>query len=298
MRRPTPEIERVWTVRDLISWGQEYFGTKGVDSPRLTIDLLLCAVLGVSRLDLYMQHDRPLTRDELKQLRGYVTRRSQREPLQYILGQADFFGLQFEVTPAVLIPRPETEILVDRCIRWVRTTGKHNARGLDVGTGSGCIPLSIAHHCVDTQWLCIDRSHDALDVAKRNATRYGLDTRCTMQLMDILDTAPMGQYDVITMNPPYIAPSEVATLDEEVREHEPRIALTDEADGTTFYRRFAELAPAILADDGRAFLEIGYGQSDVVTTIFRDKGLDCNVMNDLADIPRIIEVFHRQITST
>lgn len=297
MRRPTPEIERVWTVRDLIAWGQDYFRAKDVDSPRLTIDLLLCAVLGIKRLDLYMQHDRPLTRDELTQLRAYVTRRSQREPLQYILGQADFFGLQFDVSPAVLIPRPETEILVDRCIRWIRASDGRAMRGLDIGTGSGCIAVTIAHHCAETTWTCVDQSHNALDIAQRNALRNGVAERCTMQVLDILDTAPMGQFDVITMNPPYIAPTEVDSLDEEVRLHEPRIALTDESDGTTFYRRFAELAPEILAANGRAFLEVGYGQSTIVTQILRDTGLECRVIDDLAGIPRVVEVFHTHITS-
>ncbi len=297
MRRPTPELERVWTVRDLITWGQDYFGTKGVDSPRLTIDLLLCSVLGISRLDLYMQHDRPLTRDELAQLREYVTRRSQREPLQYILGRGDFYGLQFEVNPAVLIPRPETEILVDRCIRWIKATHTPLTRALDIGTGSGCIALAVAHHCPEPSWTCIDRSHEALDVARRNAQQLGLGERCTMQVLDILETVPPGSFDVITMNPPYIAPEEIQTLDDEVRLHEPSIALTDNADGLTFYRRFIEIAPACLGPNGRAFIELGYGQADAVSALMRKGGLETIVVDDLAGIPRVLEVFHNHITT-
>ncbi len=297
MRRPTPELERVWTVRDLITWGQEYFSTKGVDSPRLTIDLLLCSVLGISRLALYMQHDRPLTRDELTQLRGYVTRRSQREPLQYILGRGDFYGLQFEVNPAVLIPRPETEILADRCIRWITLTHAPLVRALDIGTGSGCIALTVAHHCPETSWTCVDRNRDALEVAHRNAQRLALNDRCTMQVLDILETLPPGMFDVITMNPPYISPEEVQTLDDEVRLHEPETALTDNADGLTFYRRFAELAPACLASNGRAFLELGYGQADTITSLMRASRLDTIVVDDLAGIPRVLEVFHNHITT-
>lgn len=298
MRRPTPEIERVWTVRDLISWGQEYFEKKGVDSPRLTIDLLLCAVLEISRLDLYMQHDRPLTKDELTRLRAFVTRRSQREPLQFILGFADFYGLQFQVTPAVLIPRPETEILAERCIRWISSRSDTTLRCVDIGTGSGCIALTVARHCATTSWMCVDKSHDALDVAHRNAVALGVADRCTMQNLDILEALPLGMFDVVTMNPPYIAPAEVETLEQEVRDHEPRMALTDEHDGTTFYRRFADIAHAMLASDGRAFLELGYGQADSVVEIFRDSGLECLVINDLAGIPRVIEAFHKNITST
>lgn len=297
MRRPTPELERVWTVRDLIVWGQEYFESKGIDSPRLTIDLLLCAVLGLSRLELYMQHDRPLTRDELKILRSFVTRRSQREPLQYILGHADFFGLQFDVSPAVLIPRPETELIVDRCIRWIRSSGAHSVNALDIGTGSGCIALSVARHCPESTWLCIDRSHDALDVAHTNARHLGVDDRCTMQQLDILTGVPPGVFDVITMNPPYIAPAEVDTLDEEVRVHEPRVALTDEFDGMTFYRRLAEIAPAILAPGGRAFLELCYGQSDDVTRMFVERGYSFRIVDDLAGIPRLLELFTDHVTS-
>lgn len=297
MRRPTPEIERVWTVRDLITWGQEYFETKGVDSPRLTIDLLLCAVLGITRLNLYMQHDRPLTKDELAHLRGYVTRRSQREPLQYILGRADFFGLQFEVSPAVLIPRPETEILVDRCVRWITSRGDMPTTGLDIGTGSGCIPITIAHRCLATTWLCIDKSHDALHVAHRNAVHHGVADRCTMQQLDFLETIPHGVFDIVTMNPPYIASEDVETLDDEVRHHEPRMALTDEKDGESFFVRFAEVASAILAPSGHAFLELGFGQAEQISAVMTRHGLSCTIIDDLAGIPRVLEVFRRDVTS-
>lgn len=146
MRRHAPDVERIWTVLDLVNWGTEYFERKRVDSPRLTIELMLCDVLGVRRLQLYTDHERPLSKEELSVLRSYVRRRAEHEPLQYILGKADFYGLSFAVDPNVLIPRPETEIIVDRAIRLLREVGGQAQRCLDVGTGSGCIPVSVAFH--------------------------------------------------------------------------------------------------------------------------------------------------------
>ncbi|MBP6510697.1 MAG: peptide chain release factor N(5)-glutamine methyltransferase [Candidatus Kapabacteria bacterium] len=169
MRRQTPDVERIWTVLDLVNWGTEYFERKGVDSPRLTIELMLCDVLDVRRLQLYTDHERPLTKEELSVLRAYVRRRAEREPLQYILGKADFYGLSFTVDPNVLIPRPETEIIVDRAIRLLREVGGLSPRCLDVGTGSGCILVSIAVHDPTSVWVGIDVDNGALEVARRNA---------------------------------------------------------------------------------------------------------------------------------
>lgn len=296
MRRHTPDVERIWTVLDLVNWGAEYFERKGVDSPRLTIELMLCDVLGVRRLQLYTDHERPLSKEELSVLRSYVQRRAEREPLQYILGKADFYGLSFAVDPSVLIPRPETEIIVDRSIRLLREVGGETPRCLDIGTGSGCIPISIAVHVPTSVWIGIDVNDGALETAKRNATTHAVDTRVSFMRMDVLTEVLSGMFDLITMNPPYIPLVEIHELEPEVRDHEPLTALTDDLDGLTFYRRFAAIAPKILSPTGTAFLEIGFGQGADILALMTSGGLDCTIIEDLAGIPRVAKITWGSVT--
>ncbi|MBK9183619.1 MAG: peptide chain release factor N(5)-glutamine methyltransferase [Ignavibacteria bacterium] len=298
MRRQTPDVERIWTVLDLVNWGTEYFERKGVDSPRLTIELMLCDVLDVRRLQLYTDHERPLTKEELSVLRAYVRRRAEREPLQYILGKADFYGLSFTVDPNVLIPRPETEIIVDRAIRLLREVGGLSPRCLDVGTGSGCIPVSIAVHDPTSVWVGIDVHDGALEVARRNAEAHAVGSRVTFTTMDFLADIPSGTFDLITMNPPYIPLVEIHELEPEVRDHEPLTALTDDLDGFTFYRRFAAAAPKILSPTGTAFLEIGYGQSTEILALMTAGGLLCTIIEDLAGIPRVAKISWGSVTKS
>ncbi len=296
MRRPAPKVERVWTVLDLVQWGAEYFERKGVDSPRLTIELMLCEVLQVRRLQLYTDHERPLTSNELTSLRAFVHRRAEREPLQYILGKADFYGLTFQVNPSVLIPRPETEILVERAIRHIKEVGGTLVHCLDIGTGSGCIPVSVAFHTPTSQWECLDVSMDALDVARLNAADHNVGQRMRYTQMDILEEIPHERFDLITMNPPYIALTEIHDLEPEVRDHEPLTALTDDLDGFTFYKRFAEIADQLLSEKGVALVEIGHGQSSEIRDVFVAKGLVSTIIEDLAGIPRVLRVSVGRVT--
>ncbi len=298
MRRPVPDAERVWTVLDIVRWGTEYFEQKGIESPRLTIELLLCHVLNVRRLQLYTDHERPLTKEERSVLRSYVKRRADHEPLQYIVGMANFYGLDMIVDRHVLIPRPETEILADLGIRFLRERGSGVAACLDIGTGSGCIPVTIAVHVPTSEWLGLDRSHAALDVAHRNAVLHGVSDRCSFQVTDVLDAMPFGRFDLVTMNPPYIPTADMAELEPEVREYEPSTALTDGADGLTFYRRFAEVAADLLQPDGCALVEIGYGQADAVRALMEGAGHRCTIIDDLAGIPRIARIVPSRVTKS
>lgn len=283
-----PDLPAVWTVRDIVQWGREYFASKQIDEARRTIELMVCSVLSIRRLELYTDHERPLSKDELAQLRLMVQRRIKHEPLQYILGTADFFGLTFDVNPAVLIPRPETEILVDRLLRDLRADPGPK-RCLDIGTGSGIIPVTVAVNAPTTQWTCMDISESALTCAHANAVRHGVADRLMLVEGDFLETIPAGgPWDAITMNPPYIDKNDIAGLDPEVRDYEPEQALTDHSDGLTFYRRLAELIPEILAPRGRAFLEIGYGQAEAVSSIFRLAGCAVEIKTDLAGIARTV----------
>jgi release factor glutamine methyltransferase len=285
-----PEIPAVWTIRDIIAWGKDYFASKAIDEARLTIELMVCNVLSIRRIELYTDHDRPLTKDELARLKEMVQRRIRHEPLQYILGTTDFFGLAFEVSPSVLIPRPETEILVDHALRHIRLQNG-SLRCLDIGTGSGIIPVTIAVNAESTQWTAMDVSSAALVCAHRNAHRHGVADRIVFVEGDVLEIIPAGgPWDLVTMNPPYIADADVAELDPEVRNHEPRMALTDNDDGLSFYRRLATVFDEIVSGGGLAILEIGYGQATAVRALFESAGLTITVIRDLADIERVVSV--------
>jgi release factor glutamine methyltransferase len=279
--------DQIWTVLDLIKWGTEYFKGHDVDAPRLTMELLLCHVLDSTRIKLYADFDRPLTKAELAVLRPLVQRRAHGEPLQYILGEADFYSLRFEVGPDVLIPRPETELLVEQAIEYIQSR-KGSVRGLDIGTGSGIIPISIAYHTSST-WLAIDVSKGALATAERNATRHGVAERCHFDLLDFLREAPSETFDVITMNPPYIPAKDVADLQREVRDYEPHAALTDDADGLTFYKRLFELAPDLMNTGGIIIAELGWGSANHILTMVPPQS-SADVIDDLAGIPRVLRV--------
>jgi release factor glutamine methyltransferase len=275
----------IWTVMRLIAWGAEYFKKKGVDSPRLTMELMLSHVLGLTRFDLYLQFDRPLSEEELVTLRQMVKRRAAREPLQYILGEAHFYRRVFKVTPDVLIPRPETELLVEESLRRVQSL-----RCLDVGTGSGCIGITIVLERPETEVIAIDRSAPALALAQENAEKLGA-KNITFQQVDIFDTeavTALGSFDLVVSNPPYISASEMNALEPEVREHEPQVALTDNGDGYAFYRRFIELAPTLIRDGASLFLEIGYGQGPTLRRMFSDAGFTVDILTDLDRTERIL----------
>lgn len=290
MQARRPDLPAVWTVRDIVQWGKEYFASKQIDEARLTIELMVCSVLSIRRIELYTDHDRPLSKEELALLRQMVQRRIKHEPLQYILGTADFFGLAFEVNPSVLIPRPETEILVDRLLREIRTDSG-SKRCLDIGTGSGIIPVTVSVNAPGTQWTCMDVSEPALTCAHANAVRHGVADRLVFVHGDFLETLPAGgPWDIVTMNPPYIGLEEMSELEPEVREFEPRQALTDTADGLTFYRRLAQLIGDVLTPSGRAYLEIGHGQAHEVRRIFEPVSSSIEVHQDLGRIPRVFTV--------
>ncbi|MEO5930082.1 MAG: peptide chain release factor N(5)-glutamine methyltransferase [Candidatus Kapaibacterium sp.] len=281
-----PNQIEIWTTLRLINWGADYFKQKRIDSPRLTIELMLAHVLKLTRFELYLQFDRPLKDNELDELRGMVKRRVAHEPLQYILGESHFYRRVFEVAPGVLIPRPETELLVEEALR----RQPHSLRCLDVGTGSGCIGITVALERPETEVIAIDVSAAALEVAARNAERLGA-RNITFRPVDIFDDAAvreLGSFDLVISNPPYIPSAEIPTLQAEVRDHEPVEALTDGGDGYRFYRRFAELAPRLLRDGSSFFLEIGFGQAGRLRDLFERSGLTVSILTDLDRIERIL----------
>lgn len=263
--------QQIWRVVDLLLWTKEYLRSKGSEAPQIEAEWLLRAVLHCSRLEIYMRHEQPLTPAELAQFKELLLKRVAGQPIQYVLGSAEFMDLTLEVTPAVLIPRPETEILVERLLEKMAQMPRRSYRILDIGTGSGCIALTLARHCQHCEILAIDVSQPALTVARRNAQHLGLDERVVFQQLDILKELPPTPplFDIIVSNPPYVAGEWIERLPEVVRRYEPTVALFPGDDDLLFYRRIRDIAPQLLVPDGWIALEIGGTyQAKAVTELF------------------------------
>jgi len=268
----------------LLRWSTEYFAGKGIENPRLDAELLLAHCLQLDRVGLYLNFDRPLIAAELDRIRPLVKRRGQREPLQYLLGCTEFWSLEFEVSPAVLIPRADTEVLVEEALSRAGDSG----RLLDVGTGSGAIVISLASELPGWQCEGLEISPAALEVATRNAIRHGVAERVRLLQGDLAEL-PRQQYDLIVSNPPYIAAEEWEELMPEVRCFEPPTALLAGNDGLECYRKLSEQAPSRLNAGGWLLVEIGYRQAEVVQQLFAAAGLqELFVRKDYAGNPRVV----------
>ncbi len=267
------------TVGEALDAATDYLASHGVERPRLDAELLLARALGLTRLDLYTQHDRPLTAAERATAREPVRRRGAREPLAYVLGDWGFRRLTLRTDRRALVPRPETEVVVDRCLALL--DGVPAPRILDVGTGSGAIALALADELPGARVSATDASADALALAHENAERLGL----AVDLVegDLLAGAA-GPFDLVVSNPPYVAAAELAALEPEVRDWEPRAALVD--DGQT--ERLLEAARGVLA--GWLVLEVHEGRADEVAGTLRGAGYGTvAVTSDLAGRPRVVE---------
>lgn len=275
-------MEKIWTIIELLRWGTEFFDKHSIEDARLNIELMLCQVLGLSRIELYSKFDKPLNPDELSILRDFVKRRSKHEPLQYILGGQQFIDLNIHLSPDVLIPRPETEILADEAVKYIK---KNNySEILDIGTGSGCIALHIAKSCPQAHITAIDISPEAIEIAKKNAVLNKLEN-VSFFVSDILKTSPKKHYDMIISNPPYISIDDFAELDEELK-YEPQSALTDNSDGLTFYKRFSEFFATSINSGGMFMLELGKGQYEAVQKMYKE--FEIGIIKDYSGIERII----------
>jgi len=261
------------TVLELIQRSSDFLARKGVDAPRLQVELLLAHVLRMPRMKLYLNFERSLTEPELDTLRGLVKRRGEREPLQHIVGTTSFCGLEIAVNRDVLIPRPETELLAEEAWDFLSTLNTQPSSILDFGTGSGCLAVAIAAKCPTTTVHALDVSEAALKIARENALRLGLAERVLFHTSDGFNALPAGaSFDLIVSNPPYIPSAEVGTLQPEVRDHDPRQALDGGADGLDFYRRLAVEAGSWLKPGGRLMLEHGDGQGGAVAELLTQQG--------------------------
>jgi release factor glutamine methyltransferase len=260
------------TVLEGIQKSTEFLAQKEIDSPRLQAELLLAHVLKLPRMKLYLNFERALTDAETATYRELVKRRSQHEPLQHITGSTSFCGLEIAVNRHVLVPRPETEILAEAGWSYLSTLNSQPSTVLDFGTGSGCIAIALAAKCLNANVTALDVSPEALDVAKQNAAKNNFSDKIQFLQGDGFAALPKEiQFDLIISNPPYIPTAEIATLEPEVRDFDPRGALDGGADGLDFYRRFALEARKFLKPAGKIMLEFGDGQADSIRNIFEQQ---------------------------
>lgn len=287
------------TVRSTLHTAIQALEAAGVDTPRLDAELLLAHVLGTVRLALFAHPERALTADEAAQFEAALQRRRRREPLPYITGTREFLGLTFRVTPAVLIPRPETEVLVETVAERLSAAAgsDHPFHVLDVGTGSGCIAIGLAHLLPRATVVAIEPSSAALAVARENAAALGAAAR--MEWLNASFPEAIGdreeEFDAVVSNPPYISEPDLATLQPEVRDWEPREALAGGADGLDLIRALAARAPRLLRPPGPGSaagllaLEVAFGQAERVVALLRANGQYAQIeaVPDLAGIPRV-----------
>jgi release factor glutamine methyltransferase len=280
-----------WTVLHLLRWSTQYLEKRGVPDVRLDVEHLLADALGMGRLELYLHFERPLSTGELERFRPRLRERARRRPLQYILGRAAFRELELDVDERVLIPRPETEELVEAVLSRVREWGRDGLEAVDLGTGSGAIALSLATEGPFRRIIATDRSSDALDVARKNAERLGLAGRVEFREGDLFEALAAGtRVQVLVSNPPYVGEEEHRDLAPEVRGWEPEQALTAPDGGFALLEAIMRRAPAVLEPGGLLALEMGAGHGERALSLLRalpewEGGM---VLRDLSRRDRIV----------
>ena len=289
MKVSTNGVKRTWRIIDIIKWGEDYFKTKKFDNPKQEIEWLLCDLLGLKRIDLYVKFEDKINDINLNKLKSWINRRVKREPLQYITGITEFYGLKFKTTPQALIPRPETERLVEIALNNI---GENSvSKLLEIGTGSGCIPIAISHEKPSLNILSLDISRDALALAETNAELNNC-KNIKFLAMDFLNEIPEGKFDFLISNPPYIPVKEIEQIMPEVKDYEPRMALTDNSDGLTFYHRIAKKVRTLIKPKGVILLEVGTGDHpQKVFSLFKQAGYNqLELIKDFNNNERILKI--------
>lgn len=291
-----------WTTKRILDWTSGYLERKGDEHPRLSAEWLLADVTGLSRVELYVNFDRPLSPDELARMHVAIERRAAGEPLQYVTGEMPFRHIVLRCEKGVLIPRPETEILVDAALEGVDRAagaGADPVRVLEVGTGTGCIALSIASERLGTEVVATDLSEEAVRLATRNCEALELGEAVSVVQTDLaadVDPSLMGSFSVLVSNPPYIPTSVLSEqVPAEVADHEPALALDGGPDGLDVYRRLLELAPVALAPGGMLVVELYEGSLDAAAALARAQGgwERVEIREDLTRRPRILVAVRR-----
>ena len=280
---------KTWRVIDLIQWTTEYFERHNIPTPRLDAELLLGHLLQKSRLQLYLHFETPVFQEQLSTFRELVKKRVEHTPVSYLTNHREFMSLNFYVDGRVLIPRPETEILVET----VLLGQKGKCRLIDIGTGSGAIAISFAVNRPDWEIVATDLSADALTVAQQNATLHHCADRLTFLQGDLFEPAQeleSPRFDWIVSNPPYVSAEDFPTLSPDVRDHEPKIALIAGSDGLDIIRRLVADAPRLLNPHGQLIMEIGYNQSGTVQQLIHSNPAykACQIIKDYSGIERVV----------
>jgi release factor glutamine methyltransferase len=282
-----------WTIQKLLNWVTEYLTSKGIESPRLSAELLLSHVLELKRIDLYTQFDKQVPQDQLDKLHELVKRAGLYEPVAYLTGKTEFYSLELEITADCMIPRPETELLVQRAIEFLRTrSGVQYV--CDLCTGSGCIAVAIAKNFPDARITATDISATALEVAARNVEKHRLKEQVRLLCGDLFEPViqqlDVSQFDLIVCNPPYVSTSEYENLDKNIKDYEPQSALLAGEDGMDVYRRIIEKVDDFLKPSAALMLEIGYAQGSTVRELLEQTGAfaEVKIEKDFHDNDRIV----------
>ena len=288
MKVSTNGIKKTWRIIEIIKWGEEYFELKGFENPKQEIEWLLCDLLQLKRIDLYLKFEDIINKSKLKKLKNWIKRRIEREPLQYITGKVEFYGLKFISTPQALIPRPETERLVDITINSLKKIPEPKI--LEIGTGSGCVSIAVSNKKPRANILSLDISKNALELAEINAKSNNCKNINFLE-MDFLNEIPDGRFDILISNPPYIPQKEIENIMPEVKDYEPRIALTDFEEGLNFYYRIAKVGRTLIPN-GIIILEVGLGNHpQKVFSLFKEAGFDqLELIKDYNNNERILKI--------
>lgn len=277
------------TVLESIQKTTDYLAAKGIELPRLNAELMLAEILNCKRLDLYLAFDKPLKESETKIYREWIARRGKYEPLQYIIGHVDFYDCRIYVNKNVLIPRQETEILIETILNNYGMDKKINI--LDIGTGSGAIAIALAKKMVNSNAIAIDISETALDTAKKNSVINNVEN-IEFRLQDIKQEIAKEfneRFDLIVSNPPYVSSLEYETIQKEIKEFEPRLAVTDNGDGYEFYDVISNKGRTLLKSGGTIYFEVGKGQSEKVSQLLEENLFsEIKVYQDLQKINRVV----------
>lgn len=276
------------TIKEYLKKASAQLKNAGIDAPAFEAGVIVCHAQKISKAYLYAHSELELTQAEIAKLDMLLEQRAERRPLQYILGWTEFMSLPFEVGPNVLIPRQETELLVEKCIELARENFKV-PEILDLCTGSGCIGISIAKFLETSRVTASDISSYALEIAKRNAKNIGVDNRMNFKCGDLFGSLDKSKkFDLIVSNPPYIETHTIEGLQAEVRDYEPRIALDGGSDGLDIYRRIAKEAPDFLNSGGYLIMEIGYNQGHSVTSLLSEHYRNIETVKDIEDNDRMV----------
>lgn len=277
----------ILTVLEVLKLSTAYLEEKGIESARLNAELLLANILNCKRIDLYLLFDRPLDENEIAAYRKFIYRRGKHEPLQYILGEVEFYGLKFKVNKNVLIPRPETEFLIEQALAIV---AEYQIKSiLDIGSGSGNIPITLAKNLNGVAITSIDISQEAFRVAEENAIYNEVKNKINLLNTDIYDYTSDSKFDMIISNPPYVSRSDYGNLSKDIVNYEPATSITDFSDGYEFFRIITKKSDTILNKGGFLLCEMAQGQSEFIQKMFSDADFsEIKIIKDYQNIDRVI----------